>query len=180
MIDRIKKLFFEETLKRWRFDEIVKETKISRERVNHFIKKLLKDGFVIRVKERKKMPYYIANRESQKFRFEKRLYGLRIIEDSGLFEHITTLKEVKTAILFGSFERGDFGKSSDVDLFIYGDSKDFNKKEFERKLKRDIQLFSYNNPEKIKKSLDPKLIHNMINGFSIKGNLEPFEVIVGA
>ena len=177
MEEKIKALFFNETLKRWHFEDVVKESKASRERVNHFLKKLVREKFIIKVKQTKKMPYYSANRDSPKFRSEKRLCGLKLLEETGLFEHLNSLKGIKTAILFGSFARGDWNKSSDIDLFIYGNASFFEKGKLETKIKREIQLFNYQNPKKIKKELDSKLIPNIIKGFNIKGSLEPFEVI---
>ena len=176
MKEKIKVLFFKETLKRWHFEEIVKETGASRERINYFLKELLTENFIKRIKQKGKMPYYLANRESDKFRNEKKLYGLSILAESGLFEHLNKLKNIKTAILFGSFARGDWSKSSDIDLFIYGDDKDFAEGEFEIKLGREIQTFSYKNPQKVKKYLDPKVIPNIVKGFYIKESLKPFRV----
>ena len=180
MIDNIKALFFEETLRRWHFEAIVNETEMSRERTNHFLKILLKEKLILRVKQKGKMPHYVANRESSKFRIEKRLYGLHLLEKTGLFEQLAKVEGIKSAILFGSFARGDWSKSSDIDLFIYGDAKKFEKGYFESKAKREIQLFDYTTAEKIRKDLDLKLIPNIINGFNIKGSLEPFKVMVDA
>lgn len=178
MKDMIKALFFNESLRRWHFEDIVRETSISRERVNFFLKKLVREKFVFRIKPKGKMPYYTANRESEHFRAEKRIYGLKMLEE--MFEHINMLKGVESAILFGSFARGDWSKSSDVDLFVYGDVKEFEKGKIESKINREIQLFSYKKAEKIKEELDPKLIPNIIKGFNIKGSLKPFEVSVNA
>lgn len=177
-INTIKNLFFNDSLKHWHFEELLKSSKISRERVNFFIKKLLKDKFILKIKDIKKMPYYISNVKNLDFRFEKKMYGLKLIKESGLFEYISTSKNIKTAILFGSFSRGDFGKSSDIDLFIYGDSKDFDKARFELNLKREIQLFIYNNKIKMKKELDQNLIPNLVNGFNIKNEEYPFNVSI--
>jgi predicted nucleotidyltransferase len=176
MKDRIKALFFNETLRRWHFEDIVKESCISRERANYFLKELLREGFIKRIKPRYKMPYYLTNIELRRFRSEKKIYGIRIIEQSGLFEHLNSLNNIKTAILFGSFARGDWNNSSDIDLFLYGDDKDFDKGMFEKKTKREIQLFSYKDIKKIKKELDPKLFQNIVNGFNIKESIIPFEV----
>ena len=180
MFEVINRLFFEEPLRRWHFEAIVKASGISRERVNHFLKKLIAEKFAVKVKPRNKSPYYLANTESIKFRIEKRLYGLQLLEENGLFEYLNSLESIKTAIIFGSFARGDWGKSSDVDLFIYGDVKNFDKWKFESRLKREIQLFSYSSPFEIKSELDKKVIHNIVTGFNIKGNLGPFEVEVNA
>ena len=170
--------FFQDTLRRWSFTDLVNESGMSRERVNHYLKELLNEKFIKRIKQNSKMPYYVADRDSSKFRFEKKIYGLTLLEQSGLFDHLKSLKGVKTAILFGSFARGDCNKSSDIDLFIYGNDEEFIKGVFEHKIKREIQLFSYQNQKEIKRQLDPKLLPNIVQGFNIKESLEPFEVLL--
>ncbi|MDP3699234.1 MAG: nucleotidyltransferase domain-containing protein [Nanoarchaeota archaeon] len=177
---KIKELFFNDTLRRWHFEAILRESGLSRERVNHFLKELLKEKLILRVKKKGKMPYYLANRDSAKFRSEKRLYGLNILEQSGLFENLTSRKGIKTAILFGSFARGDWSKSSDIDLFIYGDDTEFEKGLYETRLHRDIQVFAYQNTKMLKKYLDPTVIPNIAKGFFITGSVEPFEVKIHA
>jgi len=180
MKEKLKALFFNNTLRRWHFEALLGESGISRERVYHFLKELLKEKFIIRVKKKGKMPYYLANRDSAKFRSGKKLYGLTLLEQSGLFENINSCKDIKTAILFGSFARGDWSKSSDIDLFIYGDDTGFKKGLFETKLHRDIQVFAYNNTNTLKKHLDPTVIPNIAKGFFITESIEPFEVKVHA
>ena len=176
----MQQLFFEQTLRHWHFEDLVKESMLSRERVNHFLKLLQKEKSMMRIKPRGKMPYYLANRENSRFRLEKQIFGLMQLEESGLFEHLISCKDIKTAIIFGSFSRGDWNISSDIDLFIYGDDKEFDKVLFERKLRRNIQMFSFQQPQKIRKELEPTIIPNIIKGFNINGTIEPFEVIIHA
>ena len=176
IMNPIKPLFFEHTLQRWHFEAIVKASKLSRERVHHFLKELCKEEFIQRHKPKSRMPYYEAHRDSPKFRSEKRIYGLVLLEESGLFEHVSSRKEITTAILFGSFARGDWGKSSDIDLFLFGDDHAFEKHKFESILHREIQLFSYKNRKDIKHQLDPKVIPQIIKGFHINNSIEPFMV----
>lgn len=179
-MEKLKELFFQETLRHWHFEDLIKESGLSRERVSHFLKQLLKENFIRRVKPKGRMPYYLASQDFPKFRLEKRLYGFSLLEQSGLLEHLHSCRKIKTAIIFGSFSRGDWGKSSDLDLFLYGDDTEFEKGRYERKLHREIQLFSYQNPKKMKKELDPKILPNIAKGFNITGNLEPFEVSLHA
>ena len=174
----LKTLFFNEPLKRWHFEELVKQSKISRERVNHQIRQLTKEKFIAKTKTKGKMPYYTANTDSGKFRQEKRIHGLDLLEKSGLFEHIESIETIDNAILFGSFSRGDWGKSSDIDLFIYGNDNNFKKGEFEKKLKHEIQVFCYSNKANMKKELDPKLIPNIAKGFTIKEKISLFNIII--
>lgn len=179
-MEALKKLFFSETLKRWHFEELLKASGLSRERVNHFLKILLRQRFILRVKPRGRMPFYVANKESFKFREEKRLCGLEMLEKIGLLQHINSLQKIKTAIIFGSFARGDWNKSSDIDIFMFGNTDDFKKGLFESKLKREIQLFNFKESKDAKKELDEKLVGNIVKGFNIKQNLEPFEVRINA
>ncbi len=180
MGNKIKELFFNDTLRRWHFEAILRESGLSRERVYHFLKELLKEKLILRIKKKGKMPYYLANRDSAKFRSEKRMYGLTMLEQSGLFENLNSCKSIKTAILFGSFARGDWSRSSDVDIFIYGDDAEFEKGRYESKLHRDIQLFVYQNTKILKKELDSKVIPNIAKGFFITENVEPFEIKIYA
>jgi len=175
-MELIKGLFFNNTLKRWYFKELVDQSGMSRERVNHYLRILVKKKFVIRVKPLHKMPYYTANRDSGEFRMEKRFYGLNLLKESGLFEHIQSIPKIKSAILFGSFCRGNWDKSSDIDLFVFGDATELDKAKFESRLKHEIQLFTYHTPKEMKEELDPKVIDNIAKGFNIKENLEPFRV----
>ncbi len=63
-------------------------------------------------------------------------------------------------------------------MFIFGNCDKLEKGKIELKLKKQIQLFNYNNLTDIKKELDSNLIPNIIKGFNIKGDLEPFKVII--
>lgn len=176
----LKPLFFGDTLKRWHFTDLIHASDVSRERVHRFLKKLRKEDFVKRIKPRGKMPYYLARRDSAKFRFEKRLYGLTLLEKAGLFEHLVSCEGIKTSILFGSFARGDWSRSSDIDLFIFGDASEFDKGYFESKLGFDIQVFCFTDSKTMKKNLDPSVIPNIAKGFHITQSIEPFEVSIRA
>lgn len=176
MKDRIKYLFFEGAAGNWHFEEIVKKANLSRERANHYLKELIKEGYIKKVKPKGEMPYYIAIYDSEKFKNEKRIYGLTMLQKSGLFTHICENKGIKSAILFGSFASGYWHKESDIDLFIYGSEETFEKGKYETILKKEIQLFCYDEKEKMKKELSPGLLPNIASGFKIKGHLEPFLV----
>ena len=179
-MNSLKRLFFEQTLRHWHFEDLVKESQRSRERVSYFLKELRKEDVVKRIKPRREMPYYVAHRENPKFRTEKQLFGLTRLEQSGLFEHLASCPGIETAIIFGSFARGDWNKSSDVDLFIYGHDEDFDKAAFELKLQRNIQVFSFQQPKRMQEELEPAVIPNIIKGFNIKGTIEPFGVSINA
>ena len=75
--------------------------------------------------------------------------------------------------------RSDWYKDSDIDLFIYGDDAALEQGTYERKLKREIQVFT------VKKNSDFEkyghgLLTNIVKGYMVKGNLDFAEVTVRA
>ena len=74
----------------------------------------------------------IENYDNPSFRVQKRLHALATFQKTGFLEHLTTLKDAKTIIIFGSFSRADWHNTSDIDLFIFGNADDFKKGEFEK------------------------------------------------
>ena len=74
--------------------------------------------------------------------------------------------------------KGIFDEESDIDLFIFGDDAEFQKESYEAKLHHEIQVFAYQTKNEVKRKLDPAVIPNIVKGFLITENLEPFEVAV--
>lgn len=156
--------------KQWHFDELLDQVNISRSQLSEWLKKLENEKLIVRVKERGKMPYYMHNFDNPAFQNRKRLFGLRKLNDSGLFNHLATLKGADLIILFGSYSRSDWYDNSDIDLFIYGSDNEFEKGKFELKLKKEIQLFNAQSRQDLRK-MGSDLILNIIEGFIIKGSL---------
>ncbi|MBU2589588.1 MAG: nucleotidyltransferase domain-containing protein [Nanoarchaeota archaeon] len=121
------------------------------------------------------MSYYLGNFESPTYNNSKRIYALEKLHNLGFLDHLLELKKAKTIILFGSFIRSDWNENSDLDIFIYGNDDDFEQGKYESKIKREIQLFSVKNKNKLKK-FKPELLKNIVNGYIVKGNLDFVEV----
>lgn len=177
--ENIKELFFNYSTKHWHFEDIVKEAGLSRAQTNSWLKRLTKEKLIKKVKFKKKMSYYISNYDKDKFKIQKRLSALKQFEKTGFLEHLSSLKKAKTVIIFGSFARSDWHNESDIDLFIYGKADDFEKGYFERKLKREIQVFQYEDKKSLKR-LEPAVISNIIAGLHIKEGIKPFEIVLNA
>ena len=170
--EKILNLIFENSpLRQWHFNEIVEEAKVNRSVVNKWLKRYVKEGLLKKIKEKRKFSYFSAGKENIVYQTRKRIYALEKIYQSGLIEHLIELKDVKTAIIFGSMSRGDWYKDSDIDLFIYGDSRDIEKNKYEAKLKREIEIHIFKNKEEIK-NVKTGLINNVINGYLIKGEIQ--------
>ena len=176
--NRVLELFFDNPTKEWHFEEILKEVNISRSKADGWLKQFVKEGIVQRVKPKGKMPYYVANHESSTYRNRKKLFALNKLYESGFLDYLSGLK-AKTVILFGSITRSDWYKKSDIDLFIYGDSRDLEIAKYESKLHRSIQVFSAGNKSDLAK-LGEGLIKNIISGDLVKGDLDFLKVKVNA
>ena len=177
--ENVIELFFENPTREWRFEEIINEIKIARSKTNKWLKKLIKEKLIKRIKKKGKMPYYVGNYNSSEYKIRKTLFGLNKLYKSGLLNHLDSLQKVQTVILFGSFSRSDWYKHSDVDIFIYGDPEGLKIANYELKLHRDIQLVICQNKKELSK-LGDGLIRNIIKGNLLKGNLDFVDVIVNA
>ena len=170
--ENILKLIFENSpLREWHFEEIVEEAGVTRAVANKWLKKYLKEGLIKRTKEKGRFPYFIVGSNNPVYYSWKRIYALEQLYKSGLIQNLLSLKNVKTAIIFGSIIKGDWYKDSDIDIFIYGNIEYINKKIYELKLNRNIELHIFRNKEEIQK-VKTGLIKNVINGYIITGKIQ--------
>lgn len=167
---KIIELFFNEPSKHLHFKDIVKHVKISENRANHWLKNLVKEHLILYNKKIGKMPYYTANFDHTDYKTKKKLYALEKFYETGFLKHLESLN-AKTIIIFGSFARADWHAKSDIDLLIIGDDKELEKGKYENVLKREIQLITFKNIKDIK-NINPHLIHNVVNGYFVKGEVQ--------
>ena len=162
----------------WHFEEILKKAKISRPQLAHWLEKFEKEGVVKRFKPKGKMPYYMQNFGSPEFHQRKRLFTLKRFYESGFLSHLQQCN-ADTVIIFGSFARTDWHDRSDIDLFVLGKADNLNISQYEKKLKRDIQLFHFRRPKEVSK-LSPGLLPYVAAGDIIKGDLSFLKVELNA
>ena len=107
------------------------------------------------------------NRDSQRTTALKRIENLKQIHESGLAEFLEENFPGCTIILFGSYSLGEDTINSDIDIAVIGSKKSINLEKFEKILERTIYLHHYTDL-KINKNLK----ENIINGITLKGNIE--------
>jgi len=173
----ILKLFFNEPSKQWHFEEILQAAKISRPQAANWLRKGMKEGLIIRTKLKGKQPYYTADYQSSHYQIKKRLFALQMLENTGFLSHLNSLPNVKTVILFGSINRWDWHKESDIDVFMYGDPVGLDLYKYRISLHREIETFICKDKEELKK-FNPALLHNIAEGYLIKGSLDFMQVAV--
>jgi predicted nucleotidyltransferase len=169
--EKVIELFFNEGTKHWHFKEVVKEAKISEDRANHWLKKLVKEEIILHIKEKGKMPYFIANFDKSNYKMKKKMYVYQKLIDSGLIEDIQSLNDVKTAVIYGSFSRADWYTESDIDIFIFGKDDKIDIDRYFSFFGREIQLHSFKNKKELKE-IRSGIMQNIINGYFIKGKIQ--------
>lgn len=169
---------FFNSLKQWHFEELRKETGISKPQLSLWLKKLQKSKLIKKVEEKGKMPYYLSLINNPEFKIKKRFFALNQLEQSGLLKHLIMLNDAKTIIIFGSFSRWDWYSDSDIDIFIYGDSSGFEVGKYESKIKREIQIHTAKNKKELQKM--KKLMPYIISGDFIKGSIDDLEMKINA
>lgn len=177
--EMVLELFFSNPTKHWHFEGILTEAEIARSKADKWLKRFIKEGLIKRIKKNGEMPYYTADYEKPSYKNKKRIFALNRLYETGLLNHLYSLKKARTVILFGSFARWDWYKDSDIDVFIYGDPEGLNIGKYEIKLRRDIQLFICKDQKELRR-FGKGLIRNIIQGDIIKGDIRFLEVGLNA
>ena len=164
-------LFFLNPMKKFGVRELSRITKTDTKTVMKYLKNLVKRKIILKKKEKKKYPYYEANRLSNLYRHEKSEVLIRKVLESGLIEFLEEKLTPKTIVLFGSVQKGTYHQESDVDLFIQTDYKKIDLSKFDKKIGYKVKLFF----EKDLNKLSEGLLENIYNGLTLSGKLEVFK-----
>lgn len=170
--EKVLKIILENSpLKEWRFKEVMSEADVSRLVADKWLKKYVHERLLKKIDEKGSFPYYTAGKNNPKYYSKKKVYMLKRLEESGLIAELISEKTAKTIILFGSVAKGDWYKDSDIDLFVFGKLPKFNKKLYEKKIGRTIEVHQFKNKKEIKE-VKTGLINNIVNGYLLKGKIQ--------
>jgi len=168
----IKEFFFVNPTAKLRVRKIERILKLPLPSVIRYCKELEKESILTTIKT-SDVNFYTANRSSEKYLLEKKLYNIKKIYESGLIEYLRRELNNPSIVLFGSFAKGEDTEESDIDLYIETPSK---KKvileKFEKLLKRKIQLFQHKNLNELS---NLHLANNIINGITLNNYIEVFK-----
>ena len=168
----IREYFFVNPTAKLRVREIERTLKLPIPSVIRYCKELEKESILTTIKTGN-VNLYTANRGSEKYLLEKKLYNIKKIYESELIEHLRRELSNPPIVLFGSFAKGEDTEESDIDLYIETPSKkDISLEKFEDKLKRKIQVFRHKN---IKEISNPHMANNIINGITLNNYIEVFK-----
>lgn len=168
-------LFYNQPTRHWHFEEILREAYISRPQAAQWLKHFEQEKVIKKIKQKWRMPYYVADYESSAYQARKKLFALNELEKKSFLSHLAGLPKARAVILFGSMSRWDWNRDSDIDVFIYGDSEGFDKVTYRSKLHREIETFVCRDERELKK-LGPAFLRNIVGGYIVKGTLDFVEV----
>lgn len=170
--ENVLKLILENSpLKEWHFKDIVKEAKVTKSVANKWLKKYVQEKLLKKVKKNKEFPFFTVGNKNHTYYSLKRVYALEQLHKSGLISKLLSLNNAKTIIIFGSIIKGDWYKDSDIDIFILGDTLNFDKNKYEHRLNKHIELHVFEDKKEIK-GIQTGLIKNIINGYILKGQIQ--------
>ena len=155
-----------------RVREIERTLKLPLPSVIRYCKELEKESILTTIKTGNVI-FYTANRGSEEYILEKKLYNIKKIYESGLIEYLRQELSNPSLVLFGSYAKGEDIEDSDIDLYIETPSKKvINFEKFEKLLKRRIQVFHHKN---LKEFSNPHLANNILNGITLNNYIEVFK-----
>jgi len=170
--EQIKNYFFLNSTTRLRVRQIEREVKVPLPSVIRYTKELEQEG-ILKSTSIANVRLYSADRTSQTFLLEKKLFNIRSLFSCGLVDFLVQEYSNPTIIVFGSYSRGEDVENSDIDLYLETQKKEIKSLGlFKKKLKRKIQLFKYKNIKEIK---NKELANNIINGVILNGFIEVFK-----
>lgn len=168
----IKEYFFINPTAKLRVRGMERALKLPLPSVIRYCKELEKEGILTTINTGNVI-FYTANRTSEKYLLEKKLFNIKSLYKSGLVNYLKQELSNPSIIVFGSFAKGEDTEKSDIDLYIETPSKKkISLEKYKNLLKREIQVFQHKNIREIKNT---DLANNIINGFLLNGFVEVFK-----
>jgi predicted nucleotidyltransferase len=160
------KPFFEDCYRRINVREYSRLMKISPPTASKILFELNKDELLLIEKERNYIFFY-ANKNNKIFIDLSRIYWRFVFMD--LTDYLEKKLLNPAIILFGSLSKAETKKDSDIDICIFAHKKEVNLQNFEKKLKRKIQLLFFYT---IKDINNIELANNLLNGYILEGKIK--------
>ncbi len=160
---KLLKVFFDNPTESFRLRELSRISAISPVSVMNYLKEFENEG-LIKKYEKRGIPFYISERDNEKFILYKKISIIYELNESGLVDFLWENVSPDAIILYGSHAKGEDTELSDIDIFIIGKEKKINLGEFEDKFGKEIHLMF-----DINKHIPKELKNNLINGIVLKG-----------
>jgi len=165
---KLLKIFLDHPTESFRLRELSRISKISPVSVMNYLKEFEEEE-LIRKYQKREIPFYVAERDNERFILYKKISVIYELNISGLVDFLWDNLSPDAIILYGGHAKGEATETSDIDIFVIGKEKKVNLDEFEKKLGKGIHLI-FDNIKNIPKELK----NNLINGIVLKGYFKVF------
>ena len=156
--------FFEDCYRRIGVREYAKIIKVSPPTASKILSEYQREGLLKKQEDRNYL-FFFADKENKTFTDISRIYWRIKLKD--IIEKIEENTTNPIIILFGSLSKAEATKNSDIDIAIISSKKEINLKDYEKRLKREIQIFWFDSFDKI----DKELRNNILNGYILSGKI---------
>ena len=170
--DKINEYFFLNPTIKLRVRQIERIVKVPLPSVIRYTRELEQEK-VLKKDKIANITVYSADRSSDKYLLEKKLFNIKRLYASNLITFFVEELSNPTIVVFGSYSKGEDIEKSDIDLYIETLSKKrINLDKFEKIIERKIQIFNYH---KIQDIQNKELANNIVNGITLNGFIEVFK-----
>jgi predicted nucleotidyltransferase len=168
------KFFFENPYEKIHLREFSRRMKVSLNTSQRFLNSFLEQGFLLESREAN-LRYFKANLNSLTFKHLKIAFSLEELEKSGLTVYLT--EKFPQVVLFGSIAKGADDINSDIDLVCIGLKKELDLFEFNKKLKREINVHFFSLAQWKKQKQENKAFYQDIisTGINLIGEMPVIE-----
>lgn len=160
---RVLKVFLDSPTSKLGLREISRKINLAFPSVKKYLLELERRG-LIRIKEERGNPVYIAEIDSERFRFYKGLFMQYELFESGVIDYLWKVLCPESIIFYGSYVRGEATENSDIDLFAVGKKVNINLEKYEKILGKKIHLII----DRID-NVSKELKNNLSNGIVMRG-----------
>ena len=166
----ILRIFFDEPTREFNVREVARMLKIAPATASKELNRFAEMN-LLKKRDERNFKLYKADPESDAYRDMKTYYNIRKIKESGLLEQLNRFYLKPTVVLFGSAAYGLDNETSDFDILVVSEkTKRFSViKEYEKILKRNIQILAVRNIKNLK---NKHLINNVLNGIRLQGEIK--------
>lgn len=168
----LRNYFFTYPNKKLRIREIQRQAQLPITSVIRYTKELTQENILEKITIGKTV-FYTANKTSKEYKRQKTLYNIQQLHTTGLLDTLIQKTHNSPIRLFGSYAHAEDTEESDIDIYIQTPEKiTLNLQPYEKKLFREIQIFSEKNITELK---NKQLANNIINGIPLNGYIEVYD-----
>ncbi len=161
-------VFFDNPTTPLHIRKIARIINLSPAAVSNYLKELESRELIKKYREEVTTEYK-ANKESEEFKWRKRINNIKSLYESGLITYLVNkYGAFTTIVLFGSYLQGEDWENSDIDIAVISPNKvKVEVTKFKHILKREISIH-----EPDLKKVSKEFLNNLANGLVLRGYID--------